>query len=755
MLGSGILLLIGRGIWWWFTEARKRRIPKSSFPFDVIKPQGDVLSIVYPGRANDPLADQNIPYQKRVDGRNICQELEELLESKRWVLVTGRTGLGKTREAANLAQHLNKEGWTILYLERGEWLDTPAMLDKRIGSDRKLLFFLDDLNKKMYAGGKEHNPEPGSMLSPLSEPLQRRMLRFLTAYEGFCGKVEIRVLATIRNEKTSEYEGEPSEWEKLEFGKYKKFWNKFTRYALPEPEEEAIIQTYSSIVNSAEIRADPKDYPEFASSSDRTFAVIVNNCKAARNENRELNLENFQPTIRGSWEKRYQEVTQKYADANYIYDAIDLLRKTGIDLLPFVVEATAQLIADGNLFERGIHFWKIRIALRTLINKEQILNPADGQIEAKGNPIDVQRNILPTPGPSPLTALILKISKKHPQEILDSLTKFALYLFDNEDYIQALQLNARSIEIYPKNPVTYIFQGINHVFLKEYKVALVDYTHAIELDPKSALAYNNRGTIYGKLQDCNAAMADFNKAIELDPELALAYYNRGLTLAEIQDYPAAVEDYTKAIEINPQYIKAYFVRGLAYENMKNYPAALADYTKTIELDAQDAEAYNNRGNTYSKMRDFTAAMADFSKAIELDPQDARAYNNRGNVFAELQDFPAALEDYSRAIEIDPQYANAYNSRGCSYAELKNFSAALADYSKAIELDPNDDAPVYNTSCLHAQMGEVEKACEWLRKAVLMDRKYLAMAATDKDFNVVREGEIFQRALIEIEEIGSN
>ncbi|MDF5709443.1 MAG: hypothetical protein PUP90_17710 [Nostoc sp. S4] len=86
----------------------------------MIKPKSQDLMQRILGGDNDPLADRNIAYQERVANRHIRNELKRLLEAHRWILILGRTGIGKTREAAELANHLNQEGWTVLYLKLGE-----------------------------------------------------------------------------------------------------------------------------------------------------------------------------------------------------------------------------------------------------------------------------------------------------------------------------------------------------------------------------------------------------------------------------------------------------------------------------------------------------------------------------------------------------------------------------------------------------------------------------------------------------------
>ena len=103
-------LIIGF-IWWLKWRHRQRRIPPDIFAFEVIKPQSpDLKKRILGGDDKDVLADRNIPYQQRVTNRSIRRELQQQLEEHRWVLILGRSGIGKTREAIELANHLNQLG---------------------------------------------------------------------------------------------------------------------------------------------------------------------------------------------------------------------------------------------------------------------------------------------------------------------------------------------------------------------------------------------------------------------------------------------------------------------------------------------------------------------------------------------------------------------------------------------------------------------------------------------------------------------
>jgi tetratricopeptide (TPR) repeat protein len=94
--------------------------------------------------------------------------------------------------------------------------------------------------------------------------------------------------------------------------------------------------------------------------------------------------------------------------------------------------------------------------------------------------------------------------------------------------------------------------GISHTRVREYELAIADYTKAIELDPTFADAFNRRGAVYVDTQKLDLAVADFTKSIELDTDVSIPYMNRGFVYLQQKEYKLALSDFTKLIELDPE-----------------------------------------------------------------------------------------------------------------------------------------------------------------------------------------------------------
>ncbi len=514
-----VLAIIGF-IWWYREQKRKVRIIEPSLPFTKIAPNSNVIPIIYKRDEKDksPLADHNIIYQHRMADRNFTNELLQNLEENRWLIILGPTGIGKTREAAEVAQRLNHEGWTVLLLKLGEWLERPENKQlEAIGTDRKLLFFLDDLNSYMRRSLEvEQNPQAkDSPLAAINIPLQERLLKTLKAYETYCTRPEeVRVIATARDEKEPESPGQPSEWDKLQWDKYPELWNRFHLVKLPSPEDGAIVELLQDTIPQTNIKAET-DYSSIAACNDSTFRNVVENLVRLDNRQLPLNPANYQATLRGNWQKRYQDAIKRDTLAKYIYAAVDLLRQCNVSLEPFIVEPTARFIAKGNMWQQLWYRWKIKQSLADLIARENILEPRDGQIEAKGKQVELNDYL------RPLKQLIWQLFKQKPEKMLPSLAGFTLKLYELNRYRDALKGFNRLVSLLPQWEDGWFYQGTTFYYLEQYQEAIASYDRALEIKPDYHEAWNNRGWAVCSLSKNRVSTPSLEALIYRKPIVAL------------------------------------------------------------------------------------------------------------------------------------------------------------------------------------------------------------------------------------------
>jgi len=728
------------GCFWWLKwRHRLRRISPTTFAFEVIKPQSqDLMKRILGGDDNDRLADRNIVYQNRVENRSIRQELQRQLEEFRWVLILGRTGLGKTREAAELAQRLNQMGWTVLYLKPNEWLDTPARMPMLIGSDRKLLFFLDDLNQKMYRSREEISPEAEkSPVERFTIPLQERLLDALTRYESFCGKAEILVIATARNEKQPDYPEESSPWEKLQWEKYPKLWQKFKTYELPEPEDQAIIGLLRATVPKTKILAKPEQFPELARRNDATFRNVVENLQRLLNDGLPLNPKTYRESLGKTWEGRYQESVRRHPTSCYVYDAVDLLRQFDLPLYRFTVEATARMLAGGNFWQQLSYRWQIRAATNFLIHAERILQPRDGQIEAKGRHVEAKEYILR------FTDLMLKLANQHPQEIRCVLLNFGVEVAQAGHDLQAIACWDKALEIRPDYYQAWGNRGIALGKLGKIKASIASYNKVLEVRPDDYLAWYYRGNALDEDGQHEEAIASYDQALSLTPEYHAAWNNRGIALRKLERFTEAIASFDTTLVLKPDLHEAWFNRGVALQKLGRCEEAIISFDKALLLKPDLHEAWYKKANSLFNLERYHDAITSYDQGLLLKPDLHEAWFNRGNALGNLGKYDLAIASFDKALSTKPDKHEAWNNRGLALACLERYQDAIVSYEQALSIKPNDDYIWYNKACCYGLQGYPDLAIENLHKAIKLNPQCQQMAVTDSDFDKIREDKRFQ------------
>ena len=255
-----------------------------------------------------------------------------------------------------------------------------------------------------------------------------------------------------------------------------------------------------------------------------------------------------------------------------------------------------------------------------------------------------------------------------------------------------------------------------------------------------------RGNLHYNSKRYEAALAEYSRALELRPDFPEALNNRGNTYHELQRYDEALADYGKALQLRPDFPEALNNRGSTCHELQRYDEALADYSKALQLRPDLPDALNNRALTYSKLERYDEALADYGKALQFRPDFPDALNNRALTYSKLERYDEALADYGKALQLRPDYPDALNNRAITYMRTHRLDDALADLNAALRLRPDHPSSTYNLACLLSLTKKRDEAIPHLERAISLDAKYLQMAATDSDFDSIRDDPRFRKLM---------
>jgi tetratricopeptide (TPR) repeat protein len=194
---------------------------------------------------------------------------------------------------------------------------------------------------------------------------------------------------------------------------------------------------------------------------------------------------------------------------------------------------------------------------------------------------------------------------------------------------------------------------------KDYKSAILNYSHALELRANEVITYY--------LSD------------------AIIYYKRGIAFSLLGSYQNAIYDCNRAITIDASY-HYYYCRGSAHYSLGDMQGAIYDFTQAINMNSKYVIAYYNRGNAYYTLGKYQDAINDYNQVINLDQTFAIAYYNRGSVNLILGNKQGAIDDFNKAASIYKQ-ENNFHDYHKTLEQLKNIQSDDVELKSVVGINP--------------------------------------------------------------------
>jgi tetratricopeptide (TPR) repeat protein len=321
--------------------------------------------------------------------------------------------------------------------------------------------------------------------------------------------------------------------------------------------------------------------------------------------------------------------------------------------------------------------------------------------------------------------------------------------------------------------------------------------------PDVASTQSNLGFLYSDLKRFEEAEMAFQKALEIykalaakNPEVYKTHIAEtqkplGVLYSELGRFEEAETAFQKVLEIyialakknpddyKPNVAEAQGYLGAFYSDINRFKEAETAYQESLEIIVelveknpdfywpQEAMTLNQLGNMYSELKRFEEAESAFLESIMIYKDLAKknpdlyksniseTYNDLGILYSELKRFEEAETAYQEALEMykelaeknpdayKPNVARTQYNLGILYSKLKRFEEAETAYQEALEIDPKDSNTWYNKACLESLRNSRIKAIEYLDKAIGLDKKYVEMAKSDKDFDNIRTSKEFK------------
>lgn len=203
--------------------------------------------------------------------------------------------------------------------------------------------------------------------------------------------------------------------------------------------------------------------------------------------------------------------------------------------------------------------------------------------------------------------------------------------------------------------------AINAYELKDYNLAIINYTKAIKQKPNNYSLYFNRAYSYSNTNDLRNSIKDYNVVLNSSKDDNLrkkAAFNLGLNYSRLDDNTAAIDSYNNCISIA----------------RSNYDLRSIDY-----------DAYLKLANCKFKIGDYNGSIQVASFAIGIYNKKIDGYEIRASSYYNLGQKQNSLKDKLEIEKIEPKnWVNLF-SIGIDYLnEADGFYKPCVYFSKARE-----------------------------------------------------------------------
>ena len=293
-----------------------------------------------------------------------------------------------------------------------------------------------------------------------------------------------------------------------------------------------------------------------------------------------------------------------------------------------------------------------------------------------------------------------------------------------KEYDKAIIYTTRQLEINPTE-YSYLQHGVFSTTLGKDDDALDAYEKALEINPNSNYAYNNKAHIAMKRGQLEEAIDFYEKAYSFGYPHSGAYYDLGQCYIRLKRYSEAVDCFKRAEAAFPD-VKGFAARqGMAYYEGREYKLAIEQFMRYGKMLESMSWSYVRIANCYREDGNLRLAEEFHKQAISSDKKSTYAVEMIAKFYLEYKkNYKKAFKWYEKAFNMDAESGYAAYGAGESLLKLNRpdkakfwFELALKVYQKEFDNETPKACHYDNLGSTYFKLGQLEKALEYLTKAV--------------------------------------
>ena len=271
---------------------------------------------------------------------------------------------------------------------------------------------------------------------------------------------------------------------------------------------------------------------------------------------------------------------------------------------------------------------------------------------------------------------------------------------DAEEYLQ------KSLDFLPNRADACDHLGRIALLKGEYERALALFRRALENDPATPGIHFRIAKAHVFLGNFKEAVLELQKDIEIFPDAGESYFLLGETYQQLKEYQKAKENFEAVIRIRPDYTKGYYGLATVCARLGLKDESTESQQKFKQLDAEDRKAgrhwrqvleplmvtrrsvahtHTDIGRVYHEHGYLDKAEQLWKKAATLDPNNVECRFHLSALYLQNRKFPDALKLYEQIAGIDPNNGVAYFFMGNINAPINRVDDAEKAYRKVLEV----------------------------------------------------------------------
>jgi adenylate cyclase len=194
----------------------------------------------------------------------------------------------------------------------------------------------------------------------------------------------------------------------------------------------------------------------------------------------------------------------------------------------------------------------------------------------------------------------------------------------------------------------------------------------------------------------------------------------------------------RAVEIDPYYADAWALLALAQSSLRynfgrNIDDGFAAANAALSIDPNIPQARLPKVKRHVQRGDLEKAAKEMQEAVRLGGNSWEVNREAGRYFLSRRDIDAATRHYERAVElVDDDFhswamlSSCYQALGEKAKVREAGKKMISEAQRAVKQDPSNGAALGIVAGGYALTGELERAHEWIDRAMLVDPDNLNM-----------------------------